>query len=106
MQHHFVHTPTFFEEAVLLIAAMRTIANDRMKDMGLEPNVKENHPYKVDPEELGGDYISGNLIWILDVNPTNNSLEYAYFDEDGGYDTDVRLSDVKEVGGDYLRFGL
>lgn len=79
---------------------------DRMKDMGLEPNIKENHPYKVDPEELGGDYISGNLIWILDVNPTNNSLEYTYFDEDGGYDTDVRLSDVKEVGGDYLRFGL
>ena len=79
--------------------------NDRMKDMGLEPNVKENYPYKVDPEELGGDYISGNLIWILDVNPTNNSLEYAYFDEDGGYDTNVRLSDVKEVGGDYLRFG-
>jgi hypothetical protein len=78
---------------------------DRMGDMGLEPNIGQNHPYKVKPEELGGDYISGNLIWILDVNPTNNSLEYTYFDEDGGYDTDVRLSDVKEVGGDYLRFG-
>jgi len=79
--------------------------NNRMNEMGLEPNIKENHPYKVDPEELGGDYISGNLIWILDVNPTNDSLEYAYFDEDGGYDTNVRLSDVKEVGDNYLRFG-
>ena len=79
--------------------------NNRMNEMGLEPNLKENHPYKVDPEELGGDYISGNLIWVLDVNPTDNSLEYAYFDEDGSYDTSVRLSDVKEVGEDYLRFG-
>ena len=79
--------------------------NDRMNEMGLEPNIKENYPYKVDPEELGGDYIRDNLIWVLDVNPTDNSLEYAYFDEDGGYDTSVRLSDVKEVGEDYLRFG-
>jgi len=79
--------------------------NNRMNEMGLEPNLKENHPYKVDPEELGGDYISGNLIWVLDVNPTDNSLEYAYFDEDGSYDTSVRLSDVKEVGEDYLRIG-
>lgn len=78
---------------------------DRMSEMGLEPNIKENHPYKVDPEELGGEYISGNLIWVLDVNPTNNSLEYAYFDEDGGYDTDVNLDSVKEVGEDYLKFG-
>jgi hypothetical protein len=78
---------------------------DRMFEMGLEPNIKENHPYKVDPEELGGDYIRDNLIWVLDVNPTDNSLEYAYFDEDGSYDTSVRLSDVKEVGEDYLRFG-
>ena len=79
--------------------------NDRMDEMGLEPNIKENYPYKVDPKELGGDYIRDNLIWILDVNPTNNRLEYSYFDEDGGYDTSVRLSDVKEVGVDYLRFG-
>ena len=79
--------------------------NDRMDEMGLEPNIKENYPYKVDPEELGGDYISNNLIWVIDVNPTDNRLEYSYFDEDGGYDTSVRLSDVKEVGGDYLRFG-
>jgi len=78
---------------------------DRMFEMGLEPNIKENYPYKVDPEELGGDYIRDNLIWVLDVNPTDNSLEYAYFDEDGGYDTSVRLSDVKEVGEGYLRFG-
>jgi len=78
---------------------------DRMSEMGLEPNIKENHPYKVDPEELGGEYITDNLIWILDVNPTDNSLEYAYFDEDGGYDTDVNLDSVKEVGEDYLKFG-
>lgn len=78
---------------------------DRMKDMALEPNIKQNHPYKVDPEELGGDYISDNLIWILDVNPTNNNIEYAYFDEDGGYDTSVHLDSVKEVGEDYLKFG-
>ncbi len=79
--------------------------DDRMDEMGLKPNIKQNHPYKVDPEELGGDYISDNLIWVLDVNPTNNSLEYAYFDRYGGYDSGVRLSDVKEVGEDYLRFG-
>lgn len=78
---------------------------DRMKDMGLEPNVKENHPYKIDPNELGGDYVRDNLIWILDVNPTNNRLEYSYFDEHGGYDTSVNLDSVKEVGEDYLRFG-
>lgn len=78
---------------------------DRMKDMSLETNIKQNHPYKVDPEELGGDYISDNLIWILDVNPTNNNIEYAYFDEDGGYDTSVNLDSVKEVGEDYLKFG-
>ena len=78
---------------------------DRMSEMGLEPNIKENHPYKVDPKELGGDYISDNLIWILDVNPTNNNIEYAYFDEDGGYDTSVNLDSVKEVGEDYLKFG-
>jgi hypothetical protein len=79
--------------------------NYRMDEMGLKPNIKQNHPYKVDPEELGGDYISDNLIWVLDVNPTNDGLEYAYFDADGGYDSSVRLSDVKEVGEDYLRFG-
>tara|TARA_R110001592_G_scaffold104103_4_gene293031 strand:- start:2256 stop:2864 length:609 start_codon:yes stop_codon:yes gene_type:complete len=79
--------------------------NDRMDEMGLEPNIKENHPYKVDTKELGGDYIRDNLIWILDVNPVNNRLEYTYFDENGGYDTSVRLSDVKEVGDNYLRFG-
>lgn len=79
---------------------------DRMElEFELEPNVKENHPYKIDPDELGGDYVRDNLIWILDVNPTDNSLEYAYFDEHGGYDTSVRLSDVKEVGDDYLKFG-
>ena len=78
---------------------------DRMGEMGLEPNIKENHPYKVNPEELGGDYISDNLIWVLDVDPTNNSLEYTYFDEDGGYDTNLNLDSVKEVGADYLRFG-
>lgn len=79
--------------------------DDRMDEMGLKPNIKQNHPYKVDPKELGGDYIADNLIWVLDVNPTNNSLEYAYFDADGGYDAAVRLSDVKEVGVDYLKFG-
>tara|TARA_R110000868_G_scaffold405584_1_gene685125 strand:- start:7004 stop:7612 length:609 start_codon:yes stop_codon:yes gene_type:complete len=78
---------------------------DRMRDMGLEPNVKENHPYKVDPEELGGDYIRGNLIWVLDVNPTKDGLEYMYSDQDGSYDTDVNLSSIREVGEDYLKFG-
>jgi hypothetical protein len=79
---------------------------DRMEfEFELKPNVKENHPYKVDPNELGGGYIRDGLIWVLDVNPLNNSLEYAYFDEDGGYDSSVRLSDIKEVGEDYLKFG-
>ena len=78
---------------------------DRMSEMGLEPNIKENHPYKVDPKELGGEYITDNLIWILDVNPTDNNIEYTYFDEDGGYDTNVNLDSVKEVGEDYLKFG-
>ena len=76
-----------------------------MRDMGLEPNVKENHPYKVDPEELGGDYISGNLIWVLDVNPTKDGLEYMYSDQDGSYDTDLNLSSIREIGEDYLKFG-
>jgi hypothetical protein len=77
---------------------------DRMDEIEEQPNVKENHPYKVDPNELGGDYISGNLIWIMDVDPTNNNVEYMYMDEDGSYDTSFRLSDLKEVGPDYLKF--
>jgi len=79
---------------------------DRMgSEFNLKPNIKQNHPYKVDPKELGEEYISGNLIWVTDVNPSNNILEYVYYDQNDGYDTDIRLSDVREIGDDYLRFG-
>jgi hypothetical protein len=78
---------------------------DRMEfELETKPNVEENHPYKVDPKEMGEDYIRLNSIWIMDVNPIKNRVEYMYSDEDGSYDTSFRLSDLKEVGPDYLKF--
>jgi len=78
---------------------------DRMEfELETKPNVEENHPYKVDPKEMGKDYIRLNSIWIMDVNPIKNRVEYMYSDEDGSYDTSFRLSDLKEVGPDYLKF--
>tara|TARA_R110002126_G_scaffold291330_1_gene451704 strand:- start:31 stop:639 length:609 start_codon:yes stop_codon:yes gene_type:complete len=78
---------------------------DRMEyEFEIKPNIDGNHPYKVDPKEMGEDYISGNLIWIMDVDPTTDDVKYMYNDADGSYDTSFRLSDLKEVGPDYLKF--
>jgi hypothetical protein len=78
-----------------------------MEDMGLKPNIKENHPYKVSDkfkDKVGEEWVSDNLIWIKDVDPSSNNVEIDYGTPDDFIGSGVRLSDIKEIGEDYLKF--
>lgn len=80
---------------------------ERMEEMGLKPNVKQNHPYKVSDkfkDEMSEEWVSENLIWILDVDPSTNKIEIEYSTPDDHLQTSLRLSDIKKIGEDYLEF--
>ncbi len=80
---------------------------ERMEEMGLKPNVKQNHPYKVSDkfkDEMSEEWVSENLIWILDVDPSTNKIELEYSTPDDHLQTSLRLSDIKKIGEDYLEF--
>jgi len=80
---------------------------DRMDDMGLKPNIKENHPYKVSDkfkDEFSQEWVSDNLIWIKDVKPNKNMVEIDFGTPDDFVGTSFRLSNIKEIGEDYLKF--
>lgn len=80
---------------------------DRMEVMGLKPNIKENHPYKVSDkfkDKVSEERVSDNLIWIKDVDPSSNNVEIDYGTPDDFIGSGVRLSDIKEIGEDYLKF--
>jgi hypothetical protein len=80
---------------------------DRMEDMGLEPNVKRNHPYKVSDkfaDKVSEEWVSDNLIWITDIDPSRNNVEIDYGTPDDFVGSSVKLSDIKEIGPDYLKF--
>jgi hypothetical protein len=80
---------------------------DRMEDMGLKPNIKENHPYKVSDkfkDKVSEEWVSDNLIWIKDVDPSSNNVEIDYGTPYDFISSSVRLSDIKEIGPDYLKF--
>ena len=76
-----------------------------MESMGLEPNVGENHPYKVSEKfsDEEGEPTDG-LIWIVDVDPTKEYVDIEYGTPDDFVNTSMRLSDIKEVGEDYIKF--
>lgn len=79
----------------------------RMEEMGLEPNVKRNHPYKVSDkfkDEFGQDNITDNLIWIKDIDPSSNNVEIDYGTPDDFVGSSLKLSDIKEIGSNYLKF--
>lgn len=82
---------------------------NRMEDMEMEPNIKNNHPYKVSEkfaEKISADDgVMDNLIWIMDVNPTDNMVHYEYSDPiSGAYSASFNISDIRHVGEDYLEF--
>lgn len=80
---------------------------DRMEDMGLEPNIKENHPYKVSDkfaDKVSEERVRDNLIWIKDVDPSRNIVEIDYGTPDDFIGSSLRLPDIKEIGENYLKF--
>jgi hypothetical protein len=79
----------------------------RMDEMGLKPNIKQNHPYKVSDkfkDKVSEEWVSDNLIWIKDVDPSRNMVEIDYGTPDDFIGSSLRLPDIKEIGKDYLKF--